>query len=96
VRNAVPERAANRPASDLPPLRPSSSSRLRPLSYPQTDIFLVCFSLVSPPSFENVRTKWFPEVAHHAPGVRESLRAAARGRAGPGQRLALTARIGIF
>lgn len=31
--------------------------RLRPLSYPQTDVFLVCFSLVSPPSFENVRTK---------------------------------------
>src|SRR5579871_5818001 len=31
--------------------------RLRPLSYPQTDIFLVCFSLVSPPSFENVKTK---------------------------------------
>lgn len=31
--------------------------RLRPLSYPQTDVFLICFSLVSPPSFENVRTK---------------------------------------
>ncbi|BFZ64583.1 Rho GTPase protein rac1 [Saitoella coloradoensis] len=43
--------------------------RLRPLSYPQTDVFLICFSLVSPPSFENVRTKWFPEISHHAPGV---------------------------
>jgi len=43
--------------------------RLRPLSYPQTDVFLICFSLVSPPSFENVRTKWYPEIAHHAPGV---------------------------
>ena len=31
--------------------------RLRPLSYPQTDVFLICFSLVSPPSCENVRTK---------------------------------------
>ena len=31
--------------------------RLRPLSYPQTDIFLICFSLVSPASFENVRAK---------------------------------------
>ena len=31
--------------------------RLRPLSYPQTDVFLVCFSIVSPPSFENVKTK---------------------------------------
>ncbi|GAA96114.1 uncharacterized protein L969DRAFT_43717 [Mixia osmundae IAM 14324] len=43
--------------------------RLRPLSYPQTDVFLVCFSLVSPPSFENVRTKWYPEIQHHAPNV---------------------------
>ncbi|KAJ2023732.1 Rho GTPase protein rac1 [Coemansia sp. S85] len=43
--------------------------RLRPLSYPQTDVFLVCFSLVSPPSFENVRTKWWPEVSHHAPNI---------------------------
>lgn len=43
--------------------------RLRPLSYPQTDVFLVCFSVVSPASFENVREKWFPEVHHHCPGV---------------------------
>jgi len=43
--------------------------RLRPLSYPQTDIFLICFSLVSPPSFENVKTKWFPEISHHAPNI---------------------------
>lgn len=43
--------------------------RLRPLSYPQTDVFLICFSLVSPPSFENVRTKWFPEISHHAPNI---------------------------
>jgi len=41
--------------------------RLRPLSYPQTDVFLICFSLVSPASFENVRAKWFPEVSHHCP-----------------------------
>lgn len=43
--------------------------RLRPLSYPQTDVFLVCFSVTSPASFENVREKWFPEVFHHCPGV---------------------------
>nr|XP_045369420.1 ras-related C3 botulinum toxin substrate 3 isoform X3 [Camelus bactrianus] len=29
--------------------------RLRPLSYPQTDVFLICFSL------------WYPEVRHHCP-----------------------------
>lgn len=37
--------------------------RLRPLSYPQTDVFLVCFSVTSPASFENVKEKWFPEVS---------------------------------
>ncbi len=41
--------------------------RLRPLSYPQTDVFLICFSLVSQISFENVRAKWFPEVPHYCP-----------------------------
>ena len=43
--------------------------RLRPLSYPQTDVFLICFSIVSPPSFDNVKGKWFPEIEHHAPNV---------------------------
>lgn len=33
--------------------------RLRPLSYPQTDVFLVCFSVNQPSSFENVREKVF-------------------------------------
>uniref|UniRef100_F6PNI9 Uncharacterized protein n=2 Tax=Ciona intestinalis TaxID=7719 RepID=F6PNI9_CIOIN len=43
--------------------------RLRPLSYPQTDVFLICFSLVSPTSLQNVGAKWFPEISHHAPGT---------------------------
>ena len=43
--------------------------RLRPLSYPQTDVFLICFSLISPASFENVRAKWYPEITHHAPNT---------------------------
>ncbi|ELW68189.1 Leucine-rich repeat-containing protein 45 [Tupaia chinensis] len=42
--------------------------RLRPLSYPQTDVFLICFSLVSPASFENTcAPQWYPEVRHHCP-----------------------------
>jgi len=41
--------------------------RLRPLSYPQTDVFLIGFSIISPASFENVRAKWVPEVQHHCP-----------------------------
>jgi len=43
--------------------------RLRPLSYPQTDVFLICFSIISPASFENVRAKWYPEVSHHCPNT---------------------------
>jgi Ras-related C3 botulinum toxin substrate 1 len=39
--------------------------RLRPLSYPQTDVFLLCFSVVAPSSFNNVTTKWYPEIKHH-------------------------------
>lgn len=43
--------------------------RLRPLSYPQTDVFLVAFSLISRASFENVKQKWAPEIKHYCPGV---------------------------
>jgi len=45
-------------------------SRLRALSYPETDVFLLCFSVVSPASFENIRTKWYPEVTHHCPDAK--------------------------
>ncbi len=43
--------------------------RLRPLSYPMTDVFMLCFSLISPTSFENVLSKWYPEISHHCPHV---------------------------
>jgi Ras-related C3 botulinum toxin substrate 1 len=32
-------------------------------------VFLICFSLISPASFENVRAKWYPEVSHHCPNT---------------------------
>ena len=41
--------------------------RIRPLSYPNTDIFIVCFSIVSPSSFINAQKKWIPEVRHYCP-----------------------------
>mmetsp|Transcript_94192 Transcript_94192/g.130828 ORF Transcript_94192/g.130828 Transcript_94192/m.130828 type:complete len:194 (+) Transcript_94192:86-667(+) len=44
-------------------------SRIRTLSYPKTDIFLVCFSVVKHTSFDNVAEKWVPELHHHCPGV---------------------------
>jgi len=43
--------------------------RLRPLSYPNTDVFLVCFSVVNPASFENIKEKWVPEITHHSQRV---------------------------
>ena len=43
--------------------------RLRPLSYPQTDVFLLCYSIMSRASFANIRSKWYPEINHHAGGV---------------------------
>lgn len=42
---------------------------LRPLTYPETDIFLLCFNVTSPTSFEKVKKKWFPEVERYCPGV---------------------------
>lgn len=33
-------------------------ARLRPLSYPHTDVFLVCYSLTSSVSLKNVSQKW--------------------------------------
>jgi len=55
--------------------------RLRPLSYPQTDVFFVCASISSPSSLENVKAKWVPEITHHCPntpyfliGTKEDLR----------------------
>jgi len=42
---------------------------LRPLSYQQTDVFLVCFSVTSSTSLENVMHKWHPEISHYCPGV---------------------------
>ena len=39
--------------------------RLRPLSYLQTDVFLVCFSVVNYSTFESVKEKWVPEILRH-------------------------------
>ena len=43
--------------------------RMRPLSYPEANVFLICFSTVNPASFENVKAKWLPEVKSHCPNV---------------------------
>ena len=42
--------------------------RLRVLFYPGADVFLICFSVVSPASFYN-RYRWMQEMNYYAPGV---------------------------
>nr|XP_039260198.1 cdc42 homolog [Styela clava] len=40
---------------------------LRPLCYAGTDVFIVCFSVVRPTSFHNIREKWWSEIKRHHP-----------------------------
>ena len=56
---------------------------LRPLSYPETDVFVVCFDVASRSSFQSVSEKWVPEVRHFVPeavvlllGTKTDLRSA--------------------
>lgn len=42
---------------------------LRPRQYPDTDVILMCFSIDSPDSLENIAEKWTPEVKHFCPNV---------------------------
>ncbi|NWY57115.1 RHOF protein, partial [Chionis minor] len=43
--------------------------RLRPLSYSDANVVLICFDVTSPNSYDNVLTKWYPEVNHFCKGV---------------------------
>ncbi|KAG7214114.1 hypothetical protein KM043_001472 [Ampulex compressa] len=40
---------------------------LRSLCYPETDVFLVCFSVVCPSSYHSVETRWINEVRKYCP-----------------------------
>lgn len=43
--------------------------RLRPLTYPNTDVIIICFPLKEPSSLENVEERWAPEVRHYCPNT---------------------------
>ncbi|KAM9922203.1 hypothetical protein OXX59_006004 [Metschnikowia pulcherrima] len=43
--------------------------RLRPLSYPDTDLILICFAIDNLVSLQNVKDTWYPEVNHFCPGI---------------------------
>ncbi|KAF4525242.1 hypothetical protein B566_EDAN013204 [Ephemera danica] len=47
--------------------------RLRPLSYPDTDVILMCFSIDSPDSLENIPEKWTPEDLRSDPSTIREL-----------------------
>jgi len=47
----------------------SEYNELRPLSYPGTDAFIVCYSIIDPNSLKCVSEKWVPEIQAHCPGV---------------------------
>lgn len=55
--------------------------RLRPLTYPDTDAFLMCFAIDCPDTFTSVQEKWMPEIRHFCPktpivlvGMKKDLR----------------------
>ncbi|KAI7869847.1 P-loop containing nucleoside triphosphate hydrolase protein [Mucor mucedo] len=43
--------------------------RLRTLSYPDSDVVLIAFSVDIPESLENITEKWMPEVKRFCPGL---------------------------
>eukprot|EP00761_Pharyngomonas_kirbyi_P012602 gb/GECH01012629.1/.p1 GENE.gb/GECH01012629.1/~~gb/GECH01012629.1/.p1 ORF type:complete len:758 (+),score=163.83 gb/GECH01012629.1/:1-2274(+) len=43
--------------------------RLRPLSYPQTDIFIFCFDLNQRESLQHLKNRWIEEISHHCPNA---------------------------
>ena len=42
---------------------------LRSIAYAQTDVCIVCFSVVQPESLTNAREKWVAEARRHLPGI---------------------------
>jgi Ras-related C3 botulinum toxin substrate 1 len=41
--------------------------KLRPLSYPKTDCFIICYAINNRASFANIESKWIPELKMHCP-----------------------------
>jgi len=44
--------------------------RLRSLSYAETHVIMICFSVDNPVSLENVESKWLDEILEYCPGVK--------------------------
>ena len=39
------------------------------MAYPNTDVFILCFSVVDPDSYSNILSKWIPELNRRYPTV---------------------------
>uniref|UniRef100_D8Q3N9 GTP-binding protein RHO3 n=1 Tax=Schizophyllum commune (strain H4-8 / FGSC 9210) TaxID=578458 RepID=D8Q3N9_SCHCM len=48
--------------------------RLRSLSYAETHVIMICFSVDNPTSLENVESKWLDEILEYCPGVKVPLK----------------------
>ncbi|XP_059486484.1 ras-like GTP-binding protein RhoL [Neocloeon triangulifer] len=43
--------------------------KVRVITYVNTDCFLLCYSISSRSSFDNISTKWYPDIRLHCPNV---------------------------
>ncbi|PVD38532.1 hypothetical protein C0Q70_01148 [Pomacea canaliculata] len=72
VRQLLRNSECRRADSESPALghgRAGDYDRLRPLAYPNTDVFILCFSLTSETSLRNIKAKWYPEIREHCPQI---------------------------
>jgi small GTP-binding protein len=46
---------------------------LRVLSYPNTDVFLLCFSLIDVTSLKNIKSSWIKELQQHCATAKYSI-----------------------
>jgi len=68
---AVTINIANRPCKlELTSVEDSEEyEKVRPLSYANTDVFLMCYNVNSESSRESIRFKWYPEIRKFCPGT---------------------------
>lgn len=59
-------------------------ARLRPIAYPDANVFLLCFAIDLETSFMNITSKWIPELRYYskAPIVLVGLKMDRRGEDG--------------
>ncbi|KAI0065621.1 hypothetical protein BV25DRAFT_1868822 [Artomyces pyxidatus] len=62
--------------------------RLRSLSYAETHVVMICFSVDNPTSLENVESKWIDEIVEYCPGVKVTLKCDLRDDPAAKERLA--------